>query len=53
MRNLKCKVYDDCIIEKGMTKHMREICKLVNIEISEKILLPTKGLEQETSKDSR
>jgi transposase len=40
MRNLKCKVYDDCILVKEPTKDMREICKVVGIEIPEKINLP-------------
>jgi hypothetical protein len=40
MRNLKCKVYDDCILVKEITKDMREVCKMVGIKVPEKISLP-------------
>jgi hypothetical protein len=40
MKNLKCKVYDDFVLVKEMTKDMREICKIVDIKIPEKIFLP-------------
>jgi hypothetical protein len=42
MRNLKCKVYDDCILVKEITKDMRNICKIADIEVPEKIKLPIK-----------
>jgi hypothetical protein len=40
MRNLKCKVYDDCILIKEATKDMRDICNLVGIDLPEKINRP-------------
>ncbi|MDR2461115.1 MAG: hypothetical protein LBE38_10150, partial [Deltaproteobacteria bacterium] len=40
MRNLKCKVYDDCTLVKEPTEDMREILKIVGIDLPEKISLP-------------
>ncbi|MDR2460191.1 MAG: hypothetical protein LBE38_05350, partial [Deltaproteobacteria bacterium] len=40
MRNLKCKDYDDCILVKEPTEDMREISKIVGIDLPEKISLP-------------
>ncbi|MDR2200206.1 MAG: hypothetical protein LBR53_12330, partial [Deltaproteobacteria bacterium] len=40
MKNLKCKVYDDRALIKKITKDMREICKIVDIKIPEKIFSP-------------
>jgi hypothetical protein len=40
MKNLKCKVYDDSILVKEITRKMREICKLTGIIPPEKLSLP-------------
>jgi hypothetical protein len=40
MRNLKCKVFDDCLTIKEITKNMREISDISGIIIPEKIPLP-------------
>jgi hypothetical protein len=39
MRNLKCKVYDNLLLIKEMTKYMKDICKMTGIIIPEKINL--------------
>jgi transposase len=44
MRNLKCKVYDRCVLVKEMTRDMREICKILGIQVPEKISLPINHL---------
>jgi hypothetical protein len=44
MRNLKCKVYNRCILISEPTKNMKDICKLVGIDIPEKIDLPMSQL---------
>jgi hypothetical protein len=44
MRNLKCKVFDNCLLIKEITKDMRDICKIVGIKVPEKISLPIKHL---------
>jgi hypothetical protein len=44
MRNLKCKVYDDWVLVKEINKDMREICKMVDIKVPEKISLPINHL---------
>jgi hypothetical protein len=40
MRNLKCKVFDDCLTIKEITKDMRNISEMSGITIPEKISLP-------------
>ncbi|MDR1086436.1 MAG: hypothetical protein LBP22_16655, partial [Deltaproteobacteria bacterium] len=42
MRNLKCKVFDHCLLVKETAKDMREICKIVGIKVPNKIRLPIK-----------
>jgi hypothetical protein len=37
LKNLKCKVYDRCILISELTKNMKDICKLAAIEVPEKI----------------
>jgi hypothetical protein len=45
MRNLKCKVYDDAVLMKGMTKDMRKIAELVGISVPEMMSLPLERLQ--------
>jgi hypothetical protein len=40
MKNLKCKIFDDCIHVKEPTKFIREICAIVGIDLPERIPLP-------------
>jgi hypothetical protein len=40
MRNLKCKVYDNCVRIKEITKDMRTVCDKVGIKVPETIKLP-------------
>jgi hypothetical protein len=44
MKNLKCKVFDNCILVKEITKDMREICDIEGIKVPEKIVLPLPNL---------
>jgi hypothetical protein len=44
MRNLKCKVYDSCVLVKEITRDMREMCKILGIQVPEKITLPINHL---------
>jgi hypothetical protein len=44
MRNLKCKVYNDSLQVKELTKEMKEICKLAEISIPAELSLPIKIL---------
>jgi hypothetical protein len=44
MKNLKCKVFDNCILVKEINKDMREICDIVGIKVPEKIILPLPNL---------
>jgi hypothetical protein len=39
MRNLKCKVYEDCLLVSELTKDMKDICKMAGIEVPEKMKL--------------
>ena len=43
MRNLKCKVFDDCLMVKEITKNMRDISKMTSITIPEKIPIALKS----------
>jgi transposase len=44
MKNLKCKVYDNLLLIKEMTKDMRDVCKMTGIVMPEKIFLPLSQL---------
>ena len=33
LRNLKCKVFDDCVLVKEPTRKMSEICKKLGVDL--------------------